>query len=203
MDQHAPLEHSAETLTPPIVPGPGEAARVAEQTEAAAGVFTIGQWVPTRGYGAESDLDGDRPPTAGHADAAVDLTTRAGELLGQNAAMAQRMLAVGVEMTSCMNTCARAHLDLVARSNAEWVGVAMRASNDLSVWTRRYLEYIAGDRMNAFLRHRTPQHLALFQAEAFNTGVETMLGWARVAAERAAAETRAAAVRADANRTAA
>ncbi|MDC7784645.1 hypothetical protein PQJ73_03025 [Rhodoplanes tepidamans] len=205
MDQHAPLEHSVETVPPPIVLAPEEApSSVPGQTEPMSDASAIGQWVPTPTRRAASGRQVDLPATPGGIDAALGLTARAGaDLFGQNAAMAQRLLAAGAEMTTHMNACARAHFDLVARSNAELMAVAMRASNDWSAWTRRYVEYIAGDRMTAFLRHRTPQHLALFQAEAFNTGVETMLGWARVAAERAAAETRAAATRAGTDRTAA
>jgi hypothetical protein len=175
------------------------------------GVFTIGQWVPTAPppRRAAPQQQGDPVAAPGEGGTAVAVTARAGaDLLQQNTAMARQMLAVGAEMSTHMNACARAHLHLVARSNAELMGAALRASNDLSVWTRRYLDVLAGDRMTAFMRHRTPQHLALLQAEAFHTGVEAMLGWARTAAERANAETRAAAAsvdttRADADRRAA
>ncbi|WP_201159530.1 hypothetical protein [Rhodoplanes elegans] len=192
MDQHASLDQAVETVPPPIVLAPGEAPpSVPDDTGPAPGVFTIGQWVPTPlpSRRAISDVPGSAPPAAGASGAAVAVAARTGaDLFQQNTAMARNMLAVGAEMTTHMNACARAHLDMVARSNAELLGAALRASTDFSEWTRRYLDVLSGDRMTAFMRHRTPQHLALLQAEAFHTGIETMLGWARATAERATAE---------------
>ena len=201
MDHHEPLEHSVETVPPPIALAPGTApSSVPDQAEPMPGIFTIGQWVPTTPEGVTPGHAHDQVAMS-DAGAALGATAQAGaDLLGRNAAMAQRMLAVGAEMTSHMNACARAHLDLVARSNADLLGAALRASTDLSMWTRRYLDVFASDRMSAFMRHRTPQHLALLQAEAFHSGVEAMLGWARTAAERAAAERAAVEARAAARR---
>jgi hypothetical protein len=115
--------------------------------------------------------------------AVIDRTANAGsEMIGQNTAMAQRLLVAGAEMTSQMNACARANLDLVTRSNAELMEAMWSASQDWSRCTRGYVEYIMGERLNAFLRHRTPQHLAVFQADMFHTGVAAALDYVRMGA---------------------
>ncbi|NVO15760.1 MAG: hypothetical protein HXX10_17140 [Rhodoplanes sp.] len=113
--------------------------------------------------------------------AAIDRTANAGsEMIGQNTAMAQRLLVAGAEMTLQVNSCARANLDLVTRSNAELMEAMWSASQDWSRCTRGYVEYIMGERLNAFLRHRTPQHLAVFQADMFHTGVAAALDYVRM-----------------------
>lgn len=207
MDQHAPLDQAVETVPPPIVLAPGEAPpSVPDDADPAPGVFTIGQWVPTplpRRRAAPNDPGRPLPVPGADATAAAATAPAGVDVFQRNTAMARNMLAVGAEMTTHMNACARAHLDMVARSNAELFGAALRASTDFSEWTRRYLDVLSGDRMSAFMRHRTPQHLALLQAEAFHTGLETMLGWARSAAERATAERQATAERLAAERDAA
>ncbi|MFD2181454.1 hypothetical protein [Rhodoplanes azumiensis] len=189
LDQ-APLDRAVETVHPPIVLAPGEAPpSVPDDADPPSGVFTIGQWVPTALPSRRPVPNAPEPPVAGAGGTAVAVAARTGaDFFQQNTAMARNMLAVGAEMTTHMNACARAHLDMVARSNVELFGAALRASTDLSEWTRRYLDVLSGDRMTAFMRHRTPQHLALLQAEAFHTGLETMLGWARATAARVAAE---------------